>query len=88
MKKSVTTARVFWSGRSQAIRLPREFRLSCREVKIRREGDRLVLDPVSEPVDANGWPLRFLKFFREVEVDERFDVGDRRKPHERKNALG
>src|SRR5206468_559642 len=27
-------AKVFWSGRSQAIRLPKDFRLSAREVRI------------------------------------------------------
>jgi virulence-associated protein VagC len=86
-KGAADTAKVFWSGRSQAIRLPREYRLSCREVTIHRQGDSLVLEPIDEPVDENGWPLHFLKFFRGIEVDERLDLGDRRKPHERKNAL-
>jgi hypothetical protein len=86
-KGAADTAKVFWSGRSQAIRLPREFRLSCREVKIHRKGTSLVLDPIDEPVDRNGWPLRFLGFFRGIEVDERLDLGDRTKPPERRNPL-
>ncbi|MFT3712432.1 MAG: hypothetical protein QM817_32695 [Archangium sp.] len=87
-KPSVSsTAKVFWSGRSQAIRLPREYRLSVREVRIHRQGKSLVLDPIDEATDANGWPLRFLKFFRSLEVDERLDLGPRNTPHERKNAL-
>jgi antitoxin VapB len=36
-------ARVFQSGNSQAVRLPREFRLSSTEVEIFRRGDELVL---------------------------------------------
>lgn len=39
----MTTARVFKSGNSQAIRLPREFRFSADEVEIFRRGDEVVL---------------------------------------------
>lgn len=39
-------AKIFWSGRSQAVRLPKEFRFDADEVQIRREGDRVVLEPV------------------------------------------
>jgi antitoxin VapB len=30
------TAKIFWSGRSQAVRLPKEFRFDSDEVRIRR----------------------------------------------------
>jgi antitoxin VapB len=40
-------ARVFWSGRSQAIRLPRAFRFDTNEVRIRRHGAAVVLEPIS-----------------------------------------
>ena len=40
------TAKVFWSGRSQAVRLPKEYRLDTDEVRIRRHGAALVLEPV------------------------------------------
>ncbi len=39
----MTTARVFQSGNSQAVRLPKEFRLSVDEVEIFRRGDEIVL---------------------------------------------
>ncbi len=42
------TARVFWSGRSQAVRLPRAFRVDGREVRIRRCGRSIVLEPVPD----------------------------------------
>ena len=46
------TAKVFWSGRSQAVRLPRAFRVDGREVRIRRRGRAIVLEPVP---DSWGW---------------------------------
>jgi antitoxin VapB len=42
------TAKVFWSGRSQAVRLPRAYRVEGREVRIRRRGRAIVLEPVPE----------------------------------------
>ncbi|MDQ2633351.1 MAG: antitoxin [Pseudomonadota bacterium] len=38
-------ARVFQSGNSQAVRLPKEFRLDADEVEIAREGDAIILRP-------------------------------------------
>lgn len=37
------TARVFRSGNSQAVRLPKQFRLKGQEVEIFRRGDEIVL---------------------------------------------
>jgi len=37
------TARVFRSGNSQAVRLPKRFRLKSKEVEIFRRGDEIVL---------------------------------------------
>lgn len=42
-------ARLFRNGRNQAVRIPREYELDCREVRILREGERLILEPVREP---------------------------------------
>ncbi len=39
----MTTARVFKSGNSQAVRLPKEFRFRGKEVEIFRRGDDVVL---------------------------------------------
>ena len=37
------TARVFRSGNSQAVRLPKQFRLKSKEVEIFRRGDEIIL---------------------------------------------
>jgi antitoxin VapB len=42
------TAKLFWSGRSQAVRLPKDFRFSGEEVRIRRHGSAVILEPVTE----------------------------------------
>ena len=39
----MTTARVFKSGNSQAIRLPKEFRVEAKELEIFRRGNEIVL---------------------------------------------
>ena len=39
------TAKVFKSGNSQAVRIPKEFHLDDDEVEIRRKGNALVLEP-------------------------------------------
>jgi antitoxin VapB len=39
----MATARIFRSGNSQAVRLPKQFRLTSKEVEIIRRGDELVL---------------------------------------------
>lgn len=39
----MATARVFQSGNSQAVRLPKQFRLTASEVEIFRRGDEIVL---------------------------------------------
>lgn len=44
-------ARVFMNGRSQAVRLPREFRFETDRVGIRREGCNVILSPLYESWD-------------------------------------
>lgn len=39
----MATARVFRSGNSQAVRLPKQFRLKSKEVEIFRRGNEIVL---------------------------------------------
>ena len=39
----MTIARVFRSGNSQAVRLPKEFRFKGKEVEIFRRGDEVIL---------------------------------------------
>ncbi len=49
------TAKLFVSGRSQAVRLPKEFRFEGHEVLIRREGESVIL----EPIKKQDWPPGF-----------------------------
>jgi antitoxin VapB len=42
----MSTAKVFWSDHSQAVRLPKEFRVDADFVFIRREGDAIILEPI------------------------------------------
>ena len=39
------TAKIFKSGNSQAVRIPKEFHLEGTEVEIQRRGDALILRP-------------------------------------------
>ena len=44
------TAKLFLNGRSQAVRLPKDFRFEGQtEVLIERDGDRVILRPASRP---------------------------------------
>lgn len=42
------TAKIFWSGRSQAVRLPKSFRFDTDEVRIRRHGHAIILEPIAQ----------------------------------------
>ncbi|MEA3436749.1 MAG: type II toxin-antitoxin system VapB family antitoxin [Thermodesulfobacteriota bacterium] len=48
-------AKVFQNGRSQAVRLPQAFRFKGNEVKIRKKGDMVIL----EPLGRRKWPEGF-----------------------------
>ena len=68
-------AKLFWSGRSQAVRLPKDFRFEGEEVRIRRHGDAVILEPIAKdwawldqitgPVDAD-----FAEAARETPADQ------------------
>lgn len=51
--KARDIARLFMHGRSQAVRLPKEFRLSGDRVRVRRQGRNLVLEPLA--FDLQAW---------------------------------
>jgi virulence-associated protein VagC len=53
-----TRAKLFQNGGSQAVRLPRECRFPAgqREVLVRREGERVILEPVDK---LDEWPEVF-----------------------------
>lgn len=46
--RPVRYASLFRNGRNQAVRIPREFEMSGDQVRISKEGDRLILEPVAE----------------------------------------
>jgi antitoxin VapB len=45
----MNTARLFQSGRSQAVRLPKEFRFTGTEVAVKYFGNGVLLLPVDDP---------------------------------------
>lgn len=47
------TAKLFRNGRSQAVRLPREFRFSGDRVRVRRLGTGVMLEPLTS--DPREW---------------------------------
>ncbi len=49
------TAKIFKHGRSQAVRLPKEFRLPGKEVRVRRVGNAVLLEPIDESFDTDAW---------------------------------
>ena len=57
------TARVFKTGRSQAVRLPKEFRFDSDTVLVHREGSAVILEPVRE------WPAGYAESFAGVPED-------------------
>ena len=50
----VRKAKIFMNGRSQAVRLPKEFRFDCDEVFVEKRGDQVILSP-----RAPGWDELF-----------------------------
>ena len=81
----MSTAKIFWTGRSQAVRLPKAFRVEGEEVRIRRQGAAIILEPIAQDwawldAIAGGMSDDFLKEGREQpaaqerpELDKAFD---------------
>jgi antitoxin VapB len=61
------TAKIFRNGRSQAVRLPKEFRFKGEEVSIRRSGEKVILEPLKQ----RAWPTGYWKSWRKVPNDFR-----------------
>jgi antitoxin VapB len=77
----MATARVFKSGNSQAVRLPKAFRLKGPEVEISRRGDEIVLR--EKPQKKRGL-VEVLDILASMPDDAFEDIKDRRPPEERK----
>jgi antitoxin VapB len=61
--ESLRRVRLFRNGSNQAVRIPRELELNAREATIRREGKRLVIEPIERPS-----LLELLSTWRPLEV--------------------
>ena len=56
---AIGRAKVFRTGRSQAVRLPKEYRFKGDTVLVRREGSAVILEP-------DGWPEGYVLSFAGV----------------------
>lgn len=74
------TAKVFMTGRSQAVRLPKEFRFGVPEVSIWRDGENLVLGPIKPAA----WPRGF---WRKIRISDAGFVRARQPRLERRRTL-
>jgi len=74
----MTTARVFKSGNSQAVRLPKAFRLNAKEVEIFRRGDEIVLREKKKRSLAEAFDI-----IASMPLDMFEDIKDTRPPQER-----
>ena len=64
------TAKLFTTGRSQAVRLPKAFRFEGKEVFIRKEGNRVILSEKPESWDGFfASPARVTEDFMAKRVD-------------------
>ena len=57
------SAKIFWTGRSQAVRLPKEFRFDGDTVSVRRDGKAVILEP------SDDWPEGYVESFTGVPDD-------------------
>ncbi len=75
-------AKIFWSGRSQAVRLPKEFRFDTSEVLIRREGNTVVLEQATVEESEDAWIDRVIGRFSEegLRAIEQDRPGDQERP--------
>lgn len=71
----MATAKLFMNGRSQAVRLPREFRFEGDEVSVRREGDAVILEPMVRRAWPKGYWGRWGKASRSLNPVEPLPAG-------------
>jgi hypothetical protein len=66
---------LFGNGRSQAVRLPKEFRFEGGEVSVRREGDAMILEPLKPRAWPKGYWRRWGKATRDLDLIEPLPPG-------------
>jgi antitoxin VapB len=80
-------AKIFANGGSQAVRLPKRFRVDAKEVEIWREGENLLLRPIKKPrfatwqemfdaIDKRGSDLTIEDRQQPAEADVRISFDD------------
>lgn len=74
MSGQPTTAKLFMHGRSQAVRLPKEFRMEGTEVNIRKRGNSVII----EPIVKKSWEDVFAKI--DAMPGEEFEDGWHQQP--------
>lgn len=74
-------ARLFMHGRSQAVRLPKEFRLPGDRVRVRRVKEGILLEPIV--TDIHAWLEDVQRFFEGSFVEEGRDQPPMPEPHPR-----
>lgn len=70
-------AKLFTNGRSQAVRLPREFRFEGKEVAIRKDGDAVILEPVGKRQWPAGYWRRIDRRTTELDLGRVVPIGGR-----------
>lgn len=76
--QNMATAKVFRSGNSQAVRLPKQFRLKSKEVEISRRGDEIVLR------EKSGIMARAFQLLAALPEDLTLPGRDKDKPQKRR----
>ena len=76
----MATARVFKSGNSQAVRLPKKFRVKSKELEIFRRGDEIVLREKRKGL------VRALELLQSL-PDDMFPEGRKDEPPQRRKGL-
>lgn len=61
------TAKLFWTGNSQAVRLPKAFRFEGTEVRIKKQGRQVII----EPAETQDWA--WLDKLRAMPKDDSFE---------------
>jgi antitoxin VapB len=77
----MTTARVFKSGNSQAVRLPKDFRFRSKEVDIFRRGEEVILREKSKGMERAFWLIANLP----IDADAVEEVHD--EPPQKRDGL-
>jgi antitoxin VapB len=66
---NTTTAKVFMSGNSQAVRLPKQFHIDAQEVYITKENDKIIITPRQKKLSSMS-KKEIIEFFNSIHCPE------------------